>query len=89
MLFRSSLAGTLDEAKWLYNSIRGPVARVLPNATALFGYLADDKRTALALEFLDYKQPQFMAFHFNDLGMCCVVLCCVVLCCTESDCGMT
>ena len=40
----------------------------MQNATALFGYLTDDKRTAMALEFLDYKQPDIMAFHFNDLG---------------------
>jgi hypothetical protein len=41
--------------------------KVLPNAQALFGLLLDPQRTAIAMEFLDYKTPDLFAFHFNDL----------------------
>jgi len=58
---------TLDEAKWLYNSIKGPVKNVLSGPQALLGLLKDPQRTAIALEFLDFKMPDLFAFHFNDL----------------------
>lgn len=75
---------TLDEAKWLWNTIKGPVQyismlntaiilahqsirKVLPNPQALFGLLLDPQRAQIAMEFLDYKVPDLMAFHFNDL----------------------
>jgi len=78
----------LDEAKWLYNSIKGPVKyflkrqlsnlqslsthhhyqrNVLSGPQALLGLLKDPQRTAIALEFLDFKMPDLFAFHFNDL----------------------
>jgi len=58
---------TLDEAKWLWNTIKGPIKKVLPNPQALFGLLLDPQRAAIAMEFLDYKTPDLFAFHFNDL----------------------
>ncbi len=60
-------AATLNEAKFLYNTMKGPFQSVLPNVTSLFRYLSDDVRTDLVLKALEYQKPDLLAFHFNDL----------------------
>ncbi|KAL6076435.1 Type I phosphodiesterase/nucleotide pyrophosphatase [Balamuthia mandrillaris] len=65
---------SLAEANWLYNSIKGlPYIRdIIPDASALFLDLLDDKRLAMGLRFLKHsvsakRPPALIAFHFNDL----------------------